>query len=89
MDPLLVFAENLRAVRKAQQLSQEGLAHAAGIQFSQVGRIERGRVDPGVRTVARLARGLNVEVSALFVGVPHADDDTPRRPPRGSASTGG
>jgi len=81
VDPLRVFAENLRAARKAKGRSQEALAEAADVVFSQVGRIERGRVDPGVRTVARLARGLDIEVADLFDGVPKADRTTPRRGP--------
>lgn len=82
MDPLAAFADNLRDRRTKSGLTQEGLAAAAGIPLSQVNRIERGVVDPSVRTVARLARGLGVEMTDLFTGVPVADDDTPRRGPR-------
>jgi transcriptional regulator with XRE-family HTH domain len=78
-DPLHVFAENVRAMRKAAGLSQEALGERAGLEMAYVGRIERAEKDPSVRTVARLARGLDVAVADLFDGVPQADDNTPRR----------
>ena len=79
MDPLLAFAANVRAARRAAGLTQETLAAEAQLPMAYVGRIERAERDPSVRTVARLARGLGVDVESLFAGVPRADDDTPRR----------
>lgn len=79
MDPLLTFAANLRAARTAAGMTQETLAAEAGLPMAYVGRIERAEKDPSVRTVSRLARGLGIEVEALFAGVPPADDETPRR----------
>ena len=65
-DPLQAFATRLRAVRKAKGLTQERLAEEAGLHFSDVSRIERGIRDPGVRTVAKLAKGLGVPAATLF-----------------------
>ena len=39
------FGRNLRAIRKSRGLSQERLAHDAGIDRSYVGKIERGQVN--------------------------------------------
>jgi len=37
--------------------------------MTDVGRIERAERDPGVRTVAKLARGLGIEPADLLKGV--------------------
>ena len=86
MDPLATFAGNVRAARGAAGLTQMQLAERADLELGYIGRIERAEVDPGVRTVARLARGLEIEVASLFEGVPHATDETPRKAVRGSSS---
>lgn len=70
MDPLAVFASNLRRLRLERELTQERLAQLSDLHMTDVGRIERGERDPGVRTITRLAGGLGVEVAALFEGVP-------------------
>lgn len=69
MDALEACAANLRRAREAAGLTQERLAELADLHMTDVGRIERGERDPGVRTVARLARGLGVKPGDLFEGV--------------------
>ncbi len=68
-DPIGRFATNLRARRTARGLSQEAVAAAAAMDPSQYGRIERGRVDPGLRTVMRIARALDTTPSELLRGI--------------------
>lgn len=67
-DPLLVFASNLRRLREEAGLSQGALAERAGMDTAEVGRIELGKRDPGVRVIARLARGLGVGPGELLAG---------------------
>jgi len=55
-------------VRETAGLTQERLAELADLHMTDVGRIERGERDPGVKTVARLARGLGVKPGELFDG---------------------
>jgi transcriptional regulator with XRE-family HTH domain len=86
MEPLAAFAQNVRAERAALGISQHEVAERAGLTLAYVGKIERAEIDPGVRTVARLARGLSVEPAALFAGVPQADDNTPRKGRSGVSS---
>lgn len=66
MDALEEFSHNLRRLRKERGLTQERLAELSGLHLTDVGRIERAERDPGVRTVARLASGLDVPVRELF-----------------------
>jgi transcriptional regulator with XRE-family HTH domain len=68
-DPLVVFAQNMRARRKALTLTQEAASDRAQLNLSYWGRIERGTVEPGVRTVVRIARALETTPDALLAGV--------------------
>jgi transcriptional regulator with XRE-family HTH domain len=68
-DALDVFAANLRRVREARGLSQEALAHVAGLNTTHVAKIERSEREPGVRTVAKLAVALGVSAAELFDGI--------------------
>lgn len=65
-DDLLKFGSNLKRAREARSLSQSALADLANVHQVAVARIELGRREPGVRTVARLARALGVSAAELF-----------------------
>lgn len=84
VDPLAQLARNVRAARVLRKLTQESVANRSGLSLSDVGRVERGQRDPGVRVLARIAYGIGVEPSELLGGVswePYADtapdDDEP------------
>ena len=68
-DPLRTFTTNLRRTREASGLTQEAVAWSAWMDQSYYNRIERGKVDPSVRTVARLAAALGANTSDLLRGV--------------------
>jgi transcriptional regulator with XRE-family HTH domain len=63
------FGENVLRIRQARKLSQESLAELAAVHRTQITLIERGRRQPGVETVARLAGALEVSVEALYEGI--------------------
>jgi len=44
----------------------DALAHAAGINAAGLGEIERGRVNPSLMVLTRIARALGVSLVALF-----------------------
>jgi len=67
-DALDIFAANLRRLRQEHGLSQERLAHAADLNMTHVAKIERSEREPGVRTVAKLAKALQVSAGELFDG---------------------
>ena len=58
----------LRAIRTARtpRLSQEALAHAAGLERAYVSGVERGEFNVSVDTLVRLARVLRVHVREFF-----------------------
>jgi transcriptional regulator with XRE-family HTH domain len=66
MDIREVFARNLRKARSARRLSQEALAHEAGVDRTYVSALERGVYNATIVTVAKLAKALDVEPSELL-----------------------
>lgn len=65
-----VLSRNIRAARVASNLTQEDVAHIAGMQTAVYSRIERGDVDPRLSSVARIAQALNIPIEDLV----HATD---------------
>jgi transcriptional regulator with XRE-family HTH domain len=63
---LRCLGEEVRARRTRLELSQEALAHLAGIHPNVVGRLERGTYNPTVLTLYALAVKLDTELSDLF-----------------------
>jgi transcriptional regulator with XRE-family HTH domain len=66
MDLRQVFAVNLRRRRHAKGLSQEDLAHEAGVNRSYMSTLERGASYPGLEIIGKLAAALDVEPAALL-----------------------
>lgn len=75
MDIREVLARNLRKARQAKGLSQEELAHRAGVDRTYVSALERRVYAASIEVVDRLARELDVEAADLL-----------RRPTRREAS---
>lgn len=61
-----VLALNLRRLRQARGLSQEELAHRAGIDRTYVSSLERSVYAAGIDVVDRVARVLGVEAADLL-----------------------
>jgi transcriptional regulator with XRE-family HTH domain len=62
------LGEEVRERRKARNLSQEALAHLAGIHTNVVGRLERGTYNPSVLTLLAITTKLDTSLAALFAG---------------------
>jgi transcriptional regulator with XRE-family HTH domain len=61
MDLRHLFATNLRRLRHARKLSQEQLAHDAGVDRVYVSRIERAVTYVGLEIIGKLATILGAE----------------------------
>jgi transcriptional regulator with XRE-family HTH domain len=62
------LGEEVRERRKERNLSQEALAHQAGVHPNVVGRLERGSYNITVLTLLAIAVKLNTSVLELFAG---------------------
>ena len=60
------LGKRIRAVRKAKKMSMETLAYTAGIEYSQLSRIEMGQINTSVSHVAVIAKILEVPITTLF-----------------------
>ena len=69
VEPKIAVGRNIKAQRRRLGITQEALAHRAGMHPVEVGRAERGVRDMRVSTVAKLASGLNVPAMELLRGV--------------------
>lgn len=58
---LQAFGLRLRYWRKMRKLTQEKLANAANISYSFFNKLENGKKEPGLTTIYRLAKALDVD----------------------------
>jgi transcriptional regulator with XRE-family HTH domain len=68
-----VLARNLRKARHDKKLSQEALAHEAGVDRTYISALERGVYSATIDMVDKLARVLDIEASALLHRSPKPD----------------
>jgi transcriptional regulator with XRE-family HTH domain len=59
------IGRRVRAERTKRFMTQEVLAHAAGLSQKQLSKIENNEVEPRFSTILRLAEALKVEPSEL------------------------
>lgn len=63
---LLAIGDKLKDIRKQKKMSQGDVAAKAGIAVSQVGRIERGILNPSISTLFVISLALEIEPKELF-----------------------
>lgn len=61
------LGQRVRELRLAYRATQEQLAERAGLSYKFIGEIERGKANPTVDTLSRLAKALRVEIHELFL----------------------
>jgi transcriptional regulator with XRE-family HTH domain len=60
------FGERVHRARLRRRWSQEELAHKAGLHPTYISGVERGRRNPTLDVVERIAQALNVSVASLL-----------------------
>lgn len=65
LDPKRVLARNVLGFRQAAGLSQEALAHRAGLHRTYVSSVERGQRNVSLENIFALARALGVQAADL------------------------
>jgi transcriptional regulator with XRE-family HTH domain len=66
---LLALGKNLRARREALRLSQESLADRCGFDRTYISMLERGRRNPAFLNLIVVAKGLDLPLSTLVIGI--------------------
>lgn len=66
MDIRQLFARNLRAARDAKGLSQEALAHEAGLDRTYISALERARYYASLNAIEKIARVLKIDPAELL-----------------------
>ena len=61
-----LLGRRIKALRKSKGLTQEGLGEKCGVNYKFLGGIERGRENPSLSVLLRIATGLGVDVAELF-----------------------
>ena len=65
---IAAFADELRFRRAALRLSQEELAHRAGINRTYIAKLELARNQPTLTVLFRIAEALDVSLPELMAG---------------------
>jgi transcriptional regulator with XRE-family HTH domain len=67
--PEQAFAKTLQESRKQRSLSQEELGFESGYHRTYISMLERGKMNPSLRTLLSLAAALNMPAADLVAGV--------------------
>lgn len=65
-DLLIRLGENLASIRKSRNLTLRELSERCNVDFSAIGKIEKGKKNISVLTLADLAQGLEVHPKKLL-----------------------
>jgi transcriptional regulator with XRE-family HTH domain len=62
----VILGRNVRRIRQQKKLTQEQLAFEAEIDLTYMGAIERGKRNPSLLVMARIADALGVHLTKLL-----------------------
>ena len=62
------LGQMIRRLRREKRLTQEVLAELASVNAKHLGEVEQGKANPTVGILLKLASGLELEMSELFLG---------------------
>lgn len=63
------IGKNVRSVRLEKKMTIEQLAFEVGIEYAQLSRIERGKINTSVYQIYAISKALQVDISRIFHGV--------------------
>jgi len=64
-EPQAALGQAIKQLRKKRDLTQEAVAHTAGVHPTWISRVEGGTLNPSWGMISRVAAALGVEVSDL------------------------
>lgn len=60
------LGETIKKIRGGRDMTQEELAHKAGLNAAHLGKIEIGKINITLRSLIRIAKVMDVKVRDLF-----------------------
>lgn len=60
------FGKNLRKIRLSKKVSMQTLAYTINVEYSQISRIELGKINTSISTVYDIAEALDVPLNLFF-----------------------
>ena len=63
------IGNRIRIQRQRKHLSQEKLAEYSDLHHTYIGQLERGEKTPSIDTLYKIAKGLNIPLTALLDGI--------------------
>jgi len=63
------IGRRVRSAREARQISLEDLGHLSEVNWTTIGRIERGTSSPTVESLVRIADALEIDAGTLISGL--------------------
>ena len=71
------FGNRVKALRKERtSLSQENFANSINMDRTYYASVESGKRNISLVNIAKIAKGLNVSLEELFIGVEYKGDNT-------------
>lgn len=64
------IGNRIRQYRNDRKLTIEGLAVAAEMEYTQLSRIERGKINTGIFHIYKIAGSLGISMNDLLTGLP-------------------
>ncbi|MEK5489829.1 helix-turn-helix transcriptional regulator [Paenibacillus sp. FSL R7-0297] len=65
-DFLRMLGENIRQIRKANNMTQEALSEKSGLTYSYISDVERGTRNLSIETLEKIINALDIYPSAIF-----------------------
>lgn len=63
---IISFGKNLRKVRTSKKVSMQTLAYIINVEYSQISRIELGKINTSISTIYEIANALEIPIKDLF-----------------------
>ncbi len=67
MKLLVLLGKRIKALRERKGLTQEELEEKTGVNTKYISAIERGQKNATIKTLEKIAKGLDVELYELFL----------------------
>ena len=64
---IIAFGKNLRKIRLSKGISMQNLAYTINVEYSQISRIELGKINTSISTVFEIAKALDVPIHKFFM----------------------